>query len=83
MSRSSDNEGQKGQGVGGMYSSRTGELWGQLSPGDNSYCCNKVALVLSRGGNSSPKAVLVTSYAHIQSKTKISGQVVGVGIDEN
>lgn len=27
---------------------RARKLWGQLSPGDNSYCCNKVALPPSR-----------------------------------
>ena len=43
-----------------MYSSRALELRGQLSPSDNSYCSNKVAAASSRGGNSSPKAVLVT-----------------------
>lgn len=36
---------------------RAGKLWGQLSPGDNSYCCNKVAPPPSRGANCSPKAV--------------------------
>lgn len=36
---------------------RAGELWGQLSPGDNSYCCNKVEPPrLSWGANCSPKA---------------------------
>jgi len=35
---------------------RAGELWGQLSPGDNSYSYNKVALAASRGANCSPKA---------------------------
>lgn len=47
-----------------MYSSRALELRGQLSPSDNSYCSNKVAAASSRGGNSSPKAVLVT-HTHI------------------
>lgn len=60
-----NNTGTKGgrEGAGGgrnVYSSRALELRGQLSPSDNSYCSNKVAATSSRGGNSSPKAVLVT-----------------------
>lgn len=49
-----------------VYSSRERErerekLWGQLSPGDNSYCRNKaVVSVPSRDANCSLQAVLVT-----------------------
>lgn len=56
-----EDKGREGaEGGRNVYSSRTLELRGQLSPSDNSYCSNKVAAASSRGGNSSPKAVLVT-----------------------
>lgn len=44
-----------------MYSSCNEKLWGQLSLGDNSYCCNKALVAVpSRGANCSLGDVLVT-----------------------
>jgi len=45
---------------------RTRELWGQLSSGDNSYCCNKVALRHPRGAPTAPRRL----YALVTAPTR-------------